>query len=330
LLAVLDKDENGIFELERALGELGDDRPATRSFIQDIRHTASLRQVFEDVRPDVILHAAAFKHVPLLEEHVAEAVQNNVLATMQLIQLAHEFGVGSFVMISTDKAVNATSVMGATKRVAEMIVQAAAKRDGARYCCVRFGNVLESRGSVVPIFKRQIERGGPVTVTHPEMTRYFMTIGEASQLVLQAGSVGRRGEIFVLDMGEPVKVVNLAKDLIRLSGAERSHTIEIEFTGPRPGEKLSEELLAEDETARATSFKKVLVAASTPPSWDRVEEIVRRLGREVEAGDDDALVRTMQSLGIGYRGRGLAPSETSERSVVSSLGSGRRTEHSVT
>jgi FlaA1/EpsC-like NDP-sugar epimerase len=228
--------------------------------IGDIRDRERMRRIFEKYRPYAVFHAAAHKHVPLMEENVAEAITNNVLGTKNVAELSAEYGVDHFVLISTDKAVRPTNVMGATKRVAELIVQEVAQMTNRNFVAVRFGNVLGSRGSVVPTFMRQIESGGPVTVTHPEMRRYFMTIPEAVQLVLQAGAIGKGGEVFVLDMGEPVRILDLATDLIRLSGLEVGSDVEIRFTGTRPGEKLYEELFFDSENAFATDHPKVLRA----------------------------------------------------------------------
>jgi FlaA1/EpsC-like NDP-sugar epimerase len=226
----------------------------------DVRDTARLEQVFEEYRPSVVFHAAAYKHVPLMERHNAwQAVRNNVYGTWQVARYAQKYGVDKFVLISTDKAVNPTNVMGTTKRMAEMICQGLQQKNGTRFIIVRFGNVLGSNGSVIPKFREQIAKGGPITVTHPEITRYFMSIPEAAQLVMQAGCMGNGGEIFVLDMGEPVKIVNLAKDLIRLSGFNEND-IKIEFTGLRPGEKLYEELLADNESTLPTPHPKLRIA----------------------------------------------------------------------
>lgn len=226
----------------------------------DVRDTARLEQVFEEYRPSVVFHAAAYKHVPLMERHNAwQAVRNNVYGTWQVARSAQKYGVDKFVLISTDKAVNPTNVMGTTKRMAEMICQGQQQKNGTRFIIVRFGNVLGSNGSVIPKFREQIAKGGPITVTHPEITRYFMSIPEAAQLVMQAGCMGNGGEIFVLDMGEPVKIVNLAKDLIRLSGFNEND-IRIEFTGLRPGEKLYEELLADNESTLPTPHPKLRIA----------------------------------------------------------------------
>lgn len=221
--------------------------------IADIQDRERIFEIIDIYRPDVIYHAAAHKHVPLMEYNPSEAVKNNIFGTKNVAEAAHKFNVGNFVMISTDKAVNPPNIMGATKRVAEMIVQTIAKESSTKFAAVRFGNVLGSRGSVIPLFKQQISLGGPVTVTHPDMTRYFMTIPEASRLVIQAGTLGGEGEIFVLDMGEPVKIVDLARNLIQLSGYTNNE-IEIKFTGLRPGEKMFEELLNKNEIQKEHVF----------------------------------------------------------------------------
>jgi len=258
-ILLLGHGENSIFDI---LAELTERFPSVTAvpIIADVRDRERLRQVFDQYRPYSVFHAAAHKHVPLMEGNVAEAVTNNVLGTRNVAEVSAEFGVEHLVMISTDKAVRPTNIMGATKRVAEQIVQEIAEAHKRKFVAVRFGNVLGSRGSVVPTFLRQIQMGGPVTVTHPEMRRYFMTIPEAVQLVLQAGAIGRGGEVFVLDMGEPIKVLDLATDLIRLSGLEVGADIEIRFSGTRPGEKLYEELFFDSESAVATDHPKVLRA----------------------------------------------------------------------
>jgi FlaA1/EpsC-like NDP-sugar epimerase len=256
---VMGHGENSIFDV---MAELSENYPNVDAvpIIGDIRDRERMRRVFEQYRPYAVFHAAAHKHVPLMEENVCEAITNNVLGTKNIAELSAEFGVEHLVLISTDKAVRPTNVMGATKRIAELIVQEVAEMTGRNFVAVRFGNVLGSRGSVVPTFLRQIQRGGPVTVTDPEMRRYFMTIPEAVQLVLQAGAIGKGGEVFVLDMGEPVRIMDLATDLIRLSGLEVGSDIEIRFTGSRPGEKLYEELFFDSENAIATDHPKVLRA----------------------------------------------------------------------
>ena len=247
--------------------------------ITDICDSRRLREVFTLCRPQVVFHAAAHKHVPMMELNPGEAIKNNTFGTKKVADVAAELGVEVMVMISTDKAVNPTSVMGATKRFAELYVQAKARTDGCRtkYVAVRFGNVLGSAGSVIPIFQRQIAQGGPVTVTHPEMKRYFMTIPEASQLVMQAASMAEGGEMFVLDMGEPVKIVDLARDMIRLSGYEEGGEIGIEFSGIRPGEKLYEELALDGEGVDKTRHPKIYTGRLEPYPMERVEEILQRL-----------------------------------------------------
>ena len=302
-LILLDKDENSVFEIHRAMAQTLGGVDRLRPVIMDLRRTDALRRLFAEARPEVVLHAAAHKHVPLMEELAVEAVDNNVLGTAGLVQIAVDFQVRSFVMLSTDKAVNPTNVMGATKRLAEMVIQAAAQHTDVRFSCVRFGNVLGSRGSVVPIFKQQIAAGGPVLVTHPEVTRYFMTIPEAAQLVIQAGSLGRSGEIFVLDMGEPVKIMDLARDLIRLSGFRDGGDVDIRITGLRPGEKLYEELLVSEEGTRATKFRKIFIAPSRPVSWEQVRQMLQQLERAVQVGDAHDLISLLTALPIGYEPR---------------------------
>jgi FlaA1/EpsC-like NDP-sugar epimerase len=248
--------ENSIFSVTNELARL---RPvlAIEQVIADVRDPDRLRQVFETHRPDTLFHAAAHKHVPLMEANIAEAVTNNVQGTANLLRVAEAHQVGRFVFVSTDKAVNPSSVMGATKRVAELLVQESARRSGRAYVAVRFGNVLGSRGSVVPLFREQIAAGGPVTVTHPEVRRYFMTIPEAVQLVLQAAALGQGGEVFVLDMGEPIRIVDLARDLIELSGLDVGQDVEITYTGLRRGEKLFEELFVAGEEYMPTGHEKI-------------------------------------------------------------------------
>lgn len=257
-LVMVERSENALFESHRALLAQFPDISLIPS-IADVSDAERIRSIFLEYEPQTVFHAAAHKHVPMMESNPGEAVKNNVFGTKTLVDIAHESRVDAFVMVSTDKAVNPTSVMGATKRVAEIYVQALAAKSKTRFVTVRFGNVLGSAGSVIPIFKQQIAKGGPVTVTHPEMTRYFMTIPEACQLIMQAGTMGQGGEIFILDMGEPVKIVDLASDLITLSGLEPSVDIEIEFCGIRPGEKLYEELSASTENAKKTSHPKIFV-----------------------------------------------------------------------
>ena len=223
--------------------------------IASVRNTNRMNWIFEHYKPEIIYHAAAHKHVPLMEDSPNEAIKNNVLGTWKIVQAADRYGVKKFVMISSDKAVNPTNIMGASKRICEMIIQTYNRRSKTDFVAVRFGNVLGSNGSVIPLFKKQIERGGPVTVTHPDIVRYFMTIPEAVSLVLQAGAYAKGGEIFVLDMGEPVKILDLAKNLILLSGHKPDEDIHIVFTGLRPGEKLYEEMLMDEEGLQDTANK---------------------------------------------------------------------------
>lgn len=253
--------------------------------VGDIRHRARVEAIFDEFMPQVVFHAAAYKHVPMMEINPAEAVNNNVRGTQVMAETSCAFNVERFVMVSTDKAVNPTNVMGATKRTAEKLVQAMVAGSKTRFVTVRFGNVLGSNGSVIPTFTDQIRSGGPVTVTHPEITRFFMTIPEASQLVLQAGSMGDGGEIFLLDMGEPVKIVHLAEELIRLSGKEPYEDIDITFTGLRPGEKLYEELLLEGEGVKPTRHEKICVAASVVEDLREIKPKLEGLYEEARKMD---------------------------------------------
>lgn len=257
-VVLVERFENALFEIHREL-EAAYPNLTLEPRVADITDVTRMTQLFEEYRPSIVFHAAAHKHVPMMEANPGEAVKNNVGGTRIVAELADRFGAQRFVMISTDKAVNPTSVMGATKRIAEMFIQSLSQRSKTRFVTVRFGNVLGSNGSVIPIFKQQIARGGPITVTHPEMKRYFMTIPEASQLVLQAGAMGDGGEIFILDMGQPVKIVDLARDLITLSGLRPDEDIAIEFTSLRPGEKLFEELSTDAEHADKTKHPKIYI-----------------------------------------------------------------------
>lgn len=257
-LLILDIYENNVYDVQM---ELNHNHPDIDKevIIASIRDEKRLRDIFEKYRPDVVFHAAAHKHVPLMEANPAEAIKNNVIGTYNVLKCSHDFKVKKFVQISTDKAVNPTNIMGATKRFCEIMVQAFDKISSTEYVAVRFGNVLGSNGSVIPLFKKQIAHGGPVTVTHPEINRFFMTIPEAAQLVIQAGAIADGGEIFVLDMGEPVKIVDLARDLITLSGYKPDVDIKIEYTGLRPGEKLYEELLMDEIALTSTEHNKIFV-----------------------------------------------------------------------
>ena len=266
-LILLGHGENSVFEIEQELnrrlilsGNGSTRKTVIKAIVADIRFKNRVYNIFAEHQPDIVYHAAAHKHVPMMEGNPPEAVSNNIMGTKNLVDIAVELGVKHFVYVSTDKAVNPTSVMGATKRIAEMIVLNAAQENNVHYVAVRFGNVLGSRGSVIFTFKQQIASGGPVTVTHPDITRYFMTIPEAVQLVLQASVLGSGGEIFILDMGEQIKVIDLAKDMIKLSGYVEGKDISIIYTGLRPGEKLYEELIVPGEKYQATSHKKILIA----------------------------------------------------------------------
>ncbi|MBD1211759.1 MAG: polysaccharide biosynthesis protein [Dolichospermum sp.] len=276
--------------------------PQIYTFIADIRVQSRLEHAFERFKPDVIFHAAAHKHVPLMELNPAEAITNNVMGTRNLLQVALQYNVEHFVMISTDKAVNPTNVMGASKRVAEMLVLQAAKESGKSYVAVRFGNVLGSRGSVVPTFQKQILAGGPITVTHPDICRYFMTIPEAVQLVLQASILGRSGEVLMLNMGEPVKIVDLAKALIHLSGYEVNKDIDIVFTGLRPGEKLFEELFIEGEEYENTEHEKLLVVKNASRIIPNSLNItVEKLLGVAARNDTNSIILLLSQLVAGYK-----------------------------
>jgi len=272
-LILVGRGENSIFEIEQ---ELRADCPDIHlvTEILDVRDREKVELVFMKYKPGVVFHAAAHKHVPLMEKNPEEALKNNILGTNNVAEISDLTNVKTFVLISTDKAINPTSIMGATKRVTEMIIQTLDRRSQTRFVVVRFGNVLGSRGSVIPTFKKQIAKGGPVTVTHPEMVRYFMTIPEASQLVIQAGAMAQGGEVFILDMGKPVKIVDLARDLIRLSGFEVDVDIKLEFTGMRPGEKLYEELLTADEGTTSTKHQRIFVARPNGIDVAGIEELV--------------------------------------------------------
>lgn len=301
-ILLLGHGENSIFkiegELRRRIRENVDLQGHTqvRSVIADVRDHERLEQVFDRFRPQVVFHAAAHKHVPLMESNVEEAVTNNVMGTRNVLACATAYEVERFILISTDKAVNPTSIMGATKRIAELLVRDTALRTGRPFVAVRFGNVLGSRGSVLEIFRDQITRGGPLTVTHPDIKRYFMTIPEAVHLVLQAAVMGKGGEVFLLDMGEPMRIVDLARDLIRLSGMEEGRDIDIEFTGLRPGEKLFEELAADGETFVGTSHEKVMVCAEYEGDVLPTDELHWRITQMVETAKEGKAISLVQHI----------------------------------
>jgi FlaA1/EpsC-like NDP-sugar epimerase len=272
---MLDQAETPLFELENELLAAG--HKAFEVVIGDVRHKERMRRVFEHFKPQMVFHAAAYKHVPLMENNPSEALLANVLGTRNMADLSDEFSVLKFVLISTDKAVNPTNVMGASKRVAEMYIQAKNEQTSTSFITTRFGNVLGSNGSVIPIFRRQIEEGGPVTVTHPDVTRFFMTIPEAVRLVLEAAAMGHGGEIFAFDMGESVKVSDLARNMIKLSGLELGKDIEIKYTGLRPGEKLFEEVLSQSEDMQTTHHPKILIATRPSRAFNEVSAEVDHL-----------------------------------------------------
>jgi len=306
-LILVDNAETALFEIERELVSDRDFTPAVPKLVDIKDRRALRREVFEKYRPTVVFHAAAYKHVPLMETHPLESVRNNVVATRTVAELAAQFDVERFVLVSTDKAVNPKTVMGQSKALCEWIVESLGhRRDvGTRFVAVRFGNVLNSSGSVIPTFRKQIERGGPVTVTHPDMTRYFMTIPEAVSLVVQAGAIGGRGQVFVLDMGEPVRIVDLAQNMIRLSGkeprlpgeeADGARDIRIQYVGSRPGEKIHEELWGDDEAVGETGHPKIMRLSRPPvdPVW--LEQQLADLERLADEGDTLEVVAKLGTI----------------------------------
>jgi FlaA1/EpsC-like NDP-sugar epimerase len=296
-LVLLDNAEPALFEIERELVRERGFRAAA-AVVGDVRDPVKLRQVFDKYRPGVVFHAAAYKHVAMMEANPLEAVRNNTVGTRVVADVAVEYGAKRFVLVSTDKAANPKTVMGQSKALAEWIVETWGHRADVttRFVAVRFGNVLGSSGSVVPIFRRQIARGGPVTVTHPEMTRFFMTIPEAVQLIVQAGAIGGRGQVYVLDMGEPVRIVDLAQKMIRLSGKEPGREIAIEFVGPAPGEKLHEELVGEGETVSPSKHPKIDLITRPPVDSEWLEAELALLERLVEEGETLELVGELRRL----------------------------------
>lgn len=294
-LILLDQAETPSYELSNELRE-SFEAANFETVIADVSNESRMRNVFEHYKPQVVFHAAAYKHVPLMEENPAEAVKVNIKGTKILADLSHEMECESFVMISTDKAVNPTNVMGASKRVAEVYVQSLSKGSKTKFTTTRFGNVLGSNGSVIPIFKRQIEQGGPVTVTDERITRYFMTIPEACQLVLEAGTMGAGGEVFVFDMGESIKIIDLAKQMIKLSGFEVDKDVSIKITGLRPGEKLYEELLTNEENTVPTHHDKILIGKVKEYEFESVAPIIERLIESYEKQNNESMVKQMKEL----------------------------------
>lgn len=298
-IIIFDIYENNAYALKNALDMQYFGTPQVEIRIGSVREEQRLREVFEEFHPSSVFHAAAHKHVPLMEDSPYEAIKNNILGTYNTAKVADEFGVRNFVLLSTDKAVNPTNVMGATKRCCELVVQHFAKISKTKFAAVRFGNVLGSNGSVIPLFKEQLEHGGPLTVTHPDITRYFMTIPEAAQLVVQAGGLAKGGEIFVLDMGEPVKIVSLAEKLIKLSGYEPYVDIDIQFTGLRPGEKLYEELILPSERDGMHKTENDKIFVTSPYAFDE-ELLMQHIAQIPNLAPEDSR-KFLQELVPNYK-----------------------------
>lgn len=297
LLLLVDMAETPLYDLELEIL----DSPTTHSqrfeaIIGDIRNKERMQHIFDTFHPQIVFHAAAYKHVPMMELNPSESIHNNVMGTKIIADLAQKFEVEKFVLISTDKAVNPTNIMGATKRIAEMYIQSMNDLGKTKFITTRFGNVLGSNGSVIPRFKKQIESSQPLTITHPEITRYFMTISEACQLVLEAGAMGKGGEIYIFDMGKPVRISDLAKKMIQLSGLELGKDIQINYTGLRPGEKLFEELLANEENTLPTHHKKIMIAKVKPNAFNEVEADINELLSLFEAQNNEAIVTKMKKI----------------------------------
>ncbi|MEO5572447.1 MAG: nucleoside-diphosphate sugar epimerase/dehydratase [Bacteroidia bacterium] len=294
-LIMLDCAESPLYELQLDIEEASK-RGHVETVIGDIRNSERVRNVFKTFRPDIVFHAAAYKHVPVMENNPSESILTNVLGTKIVAELAHEFKAKKFVMVSTDKAVNPTNIMGATKRIAEIYIQSLNKHSECKFITTRFGNVLGSNGSVIPRFRKQIEAGQPVTVTHPDITRYFMTIPEACQLVLEAGAMGKGGEIFIFDMGEPVKIDELAKKMIKLSGLSLGKDIQITYTGLRAGEKLYEELLADHENTLPTHHQKIMIAKVKEYDFSTISSEIKVLIGLFDTQDNEAIVKKMKQI----------------------------------
>ena len=299
-LILFERGENDLYKIEVDLREQFLDSKVLVPIIGDILDVYKIDQVLQTYTPEIVFHAAAYKHVPIMEAHPLDAVKNNIMGTWNVASKSCERGVQRFVFISTDKAVKPASIMGATKRVAEMLCQGFNQEGATRFVAVRFGNVLESNGSVIPYFRRQIARGGAITVTHPDVTRYFMTIPEAAQLVLQAGAMAKGGEIYVLDMGDPIKILDLAKDLISLSGLVLGEDIDIKFIGLRPGEKLHEELIAEREKFIKTQHPKISEVNSSKVLWGALQADIGHFFAEINQKDTSAIKKMLQKLVPDY------------------------------
>lgn len=294
-LVIIDIYENNAYdlqnELKRKLSGLN-----LNVIIASVRDKRRIDNIFGEIKPDVVFHAAAHKHVPLMEDHPSEAIKNNIFGTLNVAKAADKHCVKQFVQISTDKAVNPTNVMGATKRTCEMIIQGIAKVSATKFVAVRFGNVLGSNGSVIPLFKRQISEGGPITLTHPDIIRYFMTIPEAARLVIQAGGMAKGGEIFILDMGEPVKIMDLAEDLIRKAGLQPHTDIPIKITGLRPGEKLYEELLMDEEGMKSTAHRKIFIGKPIDVDFNKLCSSLDKLGATLEASNPESIKKKLSKI----------------------------------
>lgn len=294
-LILVDQAESALFDLDIELAEKFE-TPLHKIIVADIRNLPRMDHIFRKYKPGIIFHAAAYKHVPIMENNPAEALLTNIRGTKNIADLAIKYGIDKFIMVSTDKAVNPTNVMGASKRIAEIYTQALNTQSGTKFITTRFGNVLGSNGSAVTIFRKQIERGGPVTVTHPEVTRFFMTIPEACQLVLEAGAMGKGGEIFLFDMGRPVRIVDLATKMIRLAGLEPEKEIRIKFTGLRPGEKLYEELLNDGENSLPTHHPRIMISKVREYPFETVTEEIEGLLLLFDGMDEKAIVTKMKSI----------------------------------
>lgn len=294
-LYLLDQSESPLHEIDLDFSDKYKEQ-AFEVVMADVRNTERMRNVFNTFKPDIVFHAAAYKHVPMMENNPSESILTNVLGTRNMADLAVEFGVKKFVFVSTDKAVNPTNVMGASKRIAEIYIQSLGKTSSTKFITTRFGNVLGSNGSVIPRFKRQIENGGPITITHPDITRYFMTIPEACQLVLEAATMGKGGEIFVFDMGQSVKIVELARKMIKLSGLQEGKDIQITYTGLRPGEKLFEELLADTENTLPTRHAQILAGRVREYDFEEVKNIIAQLIVSFNTQNNEFIVQQMKEL----------------------------------
>ena len=299
MLLILDQDETAVFNIN---DEMKEKHPHLKfiSLIADIQDKTKMDQIFKEFQPEIIFHAAAYKHVPLMEEHSDEAVKNNIIGTEILADLALENKIERFIFISTDKAVNPKSVMGASKRIGEMICQAANRKNSTKFVSVRFGNVLDSRGSVIPTFKERIKNREPIKITHPEMKRYFMTTPEACLLVMQAAVMGAGGEVFVLDMGKPIKIEDLARELIRLSGLEPDKDIAIVYTKPRPGEKFFEEILTAEEGTIATENKKIFIARLSEVNEEKLKSGLEKLKAAAYNRDRATIIKTLKEIIPNY------------------------------